>query len=149
MTRIDFYLNAESKLHFACRIAAKALRQKLRINVYSCNELVTRSVDGLMWSTPPTSFLPHCLEKNPLSAETPIIIGEQQITRFHSDLLINLELTPPPQFERYVRLVEIVSRDDEIDQKSARDRYRFYKDRGYPLLHHDLTHFGPGTRSER
>ena len=30
MTRIDFYLNAPSKLQVACQIAAKAVRQKRR-----------------------------------------------------------------------------------------------------------------------
>ena len=149
MTRIDFYLNADSKLHFACRIAAKALGQRLRIRIYSHNEIANRTIDSLMWSTPPTSFIPHCRHTNALASETPILIGGQEEPRFHTDLLVNLESTPPPQFERYARLVEIVSNDDEADQRFARDRYRYYKDRGYALVHHDLAHLGSGTRRER
>lgn len=77
------------------------------------------------------------------------MIGEQIEPTLHADLIINLEATPPPQFERYLRLVEIVSHDDEADQRSARDRYRYYKDRGYALMHHDLALVRSGTRSER
>ena len=37
MTRIDFYRYAEDKLHFACRLAAKAYDKPARLVVYSAD----------------------------------------------------------------------------------------------------------------
>jgi DNA polymerase-3 subunit chi len=41
-------------------------------------------------------------------------------------------------FSRFQRLVEIVGRDDE-DREAARARFRFYRDRGYEIVNHDLS----------
>ncbi len=34
MTRIDFYFNASDRIRMACKVAAKAYRQKLRVVVW-------------------------------------------------------------------------------------------------------------------
>ena len=52
-----------------------------------------------------------------------------------SQLLINLGADTPAHFARFERLLEIISADD-ADKAAGRDRYRFYKERGYPLTHH-------------
>ena len=36
------------------------------------------------------------------------------------------------------RLIEIVSLDEE-DRRRARERYKFYRDRGYEIRTHDLS----------
>jgi DNA polymerase-3 subunit chi len=46
--------------------------------------------------------------------------------------LINLDDEWPPFFSRFERLVEIVGTEEDNKVK-ARARYKFYKDRGYPL----------------
>jgi len=56
----------------------------------------------------------------------------------HDGVLINLRAEQPPYFSRFERLIEIVSLDDE-DRRLARERYRFYRERGYPLDSHDLS----------
>jgi DNA polymerase III subunit chi len=50
----------------------------------------------------------------------------------HYDLLINLDEQWPPFFARFERLVEIVGTDED-NKALARQRYKFYKERGYPL----------------
>ncbi|MNC95608.1 DNA polymerase III subunit chi [compost metagenome] len=52
-------------------------------------------------------------------------------------MLINLRPQQPPYFGRYQRLIEIVSLDDG-DRAGARERFRFYRDRGYEIRSHDL-----------
>ncbi|HEV7392095.1 MAG TPA: DNA polymerase III subunit chi, partial [Burkholderiales bacterium] len=52
-------------------------------------------------------------------------------------VLLNLREEWPPYFGRFERLIEIVSVDPE-DRRSARDRYKFYRDRGYDIRTHDL-----------
>ena len=53
-------------------------------------------------------------------------------------MLINLHAHPPPFFSRFERLAEIVSRDDE-DLAAGRERWKFYKARGYEIRSHDLS----------
>ena len=50
-------------------------------------------------------------------------------------MLINLGSDVPTFFGRFDRVAEIVL-DPERDL--GRERYRHYRDRGYPLQHHEL-----------
>ena len=61
------------------------------------------------------------------------------------EVLLNLDLATPPAFERFERLLEIVSVDD-ADRNEARTRYRFYRERGYRIADHDLAGRGDGAR---
>jgi DNA polymerase-3 subunit chi len=52
-------------------------------------------------------------------------------------VLISLQEDVPPCFSRFERMVELVT-SDEADRRRARERYRFYRDRGYPLEKHEV-----------
>jgi len=52
-------------------------------------------------------------------------------------LLINLGLDVPGFFSRFERVAEVVD-GDETQKAKGRERFRFYKDRGYPLETHKL-----------
>ena len=56
----------------------------------------------------------------------------------HHDLLINLAADTPDWFGRFDVLCELVYGDENL-VASKRHRYKFYKDRGYPLNYHDMT----------
>jgi len=49
-------------------------------------------------------------------------------------VLINLSDQTPSNFARFERMLEIVA-DQEAERNAGRERYRFYKERGYPLNH--------------
>ncbi len=52
-------------------------------------------------------------------------------------MLVNLGATTPAFFSRFERLIEVVEANDD-ERASARERWRFYKDRGYAVQGHDL-----------
>jgi DNA polymerase III, chi subunit len=141
MTSISFYTHAPDKLSIARQLVAKAWGQKLNVLIYAPDETVAANIDRLLWTQPALSFIPHCRDNSPLAASTPVIIGERADTLPSADVLINLGSEPPPVFSRFERLVEIVT-EDENDVLQGRQRYRFYKDRGYELLSHDLRNRG-------
>jgi DNA polymerase-3 subunit chi len=85
---------------------------------------------------PPTAFMPHCHSHETGAATMPVLIGCDE-TFHHSELLISLHNVCLPFFSRFERVIEIVSQDDD-DAKQGRDRYKFYKDRGYEMRHFDL-----------
>lgn len=138
MTRIDFYFEAEDKLQVACRLAAKAMQQKLRVLVYALDETQARKIDKMLWTWQAAGFVPHCMTRSPLAAETPVLITHNPEETPHDEVLLNLHPAWPPAFGRFQRLVEIVGRDEE-DREAARGRFRFYRDRGYEIASHDLS----------
>lgn len=137
MTRIDFYTKVDDKLRFAGKLCAKALAQKLRVDVYAPDRALAAQFDRLLWSDKSTGFIPHCPADDPLAAETPVLIHTSEGEILHDTLLINLAAAWPPFFSRFQRVIEIVSTDHD-DATAARDRFRFYRDRGYALLTHDM-----------
>ena len=138
MTRIDFYFEAEDKLQVACRLSAKAAQQKLRVLIYAPDEAQAQRIDKMLLTWQATGFLPHCMTHSPLATQTPILITHDPEDTPHDEVLLNLHCEWPPAFSRFQRLVEIVGRDDE-DRAAARERFRFYRDRGYEIVNHDLS----------
>lgn len=142
MTRIDFYSNAESKLGVACQLVAKAVRERSQVVVYAPDQNTARSFDRLLWTYQAVGFVPHCLASDPLSSETPVVIAFDDSETAHCRVLLNLHAESPPAFSRFERLIEVVGTDDD-DRQRARSRFRFYRDRGYEIHHHDLTKSTP------
>jgi DNA polymerase-3 subunit chi len=141
VTRIDFYTDANDRLQVACRLAAKALAQNLRVLLYAPDGDVAAAIDRLMWTTPAISFVPHVMAEHRLAAVTPIVIARGADDAPHDQVLMNLDRSWPPAFARFQRLIEIVTRVEE-DRLAARERYRFYRDRGYPINTHSLADAG-------
>ena len=142
MTRIDFYSNAEPKLQVACQLVAKAVRERLQVVVYAPDQNTARSFDTLLWTYQAIGFVPHCLASDPLSSETPVVIASDDTEPGHYRVLLNLHADSPPAFSRFERLIELVGSDND-DRERARSRFRFYRDRGYEIHHHDLTKSTP------
>ncbi|HLP98734.1 MAG TPA: DNA polymerase III subunit chi [Sideroxyarcus sp.] len=136
MTKVDFYTGSEDKLRIACQLSQKAMQNGLRVLLHVPDEDTADKLDKLLWHFPATAFLPHCRSHAAEAADMPIVIGCDE-TFPHSQLLISLHNECLPFFSRFERVIEIVSRDAE-DAKLGRDRYKFYKDRGYELRHFDL-----------
>ena len=139
MTQIDFHVNAPSKLMYACRLARKAYGSGARLVVYAADETVLAAFDRLLWTFSPLDFIPHCRVTDGLANVTPVhLVGPADAERcIHHDLIVNLDADEPAFFSRFERMIEIVAADaDDLD--AGRLRWKYYKDRGYPLSRHDL-----------
>lgn len=137
MTTVDFYFNAEDRLQVACRLAAKALAQKKRMLIYAPEPEVASRIDKMLWTWPAIGFVPHCALHDPLAPETPVLIASDADSPGECELLLNLGAECPPHFERFERLLEVVTGDD-AQRQAGRSRYRFYLERGYKISNHDL-----------
>ena len=132
MTRIDFYHYADDKLRFACRLAAKAYDQSTRLVVYAPEARVLGEFDKALWTSQSTRFVPHAFAGTAIAAETPVILASSGEDLPHHDVLLNLAHEWPPFFASFERLLEIVTADDG-DKAKARERYAFYRKRGYDI----------------
>ena len=137
MTQIDFYTHVEDKLRIACQLSAKAFAHGMKVTVFCPDPDTVLRFDRLLWMTPSIGFVPHCAPGDPLAGETPVIVDCHGENLLHNDVLLNLRPEWPPFFGRFRRLIEIVSREDG-DRLAARERFRFYRDRGYENRTHDL-----------
>jgi len=145
MTRVDFYVlshgSDQQRSVFACRLAEKALRLGHGIYVHTRSAAATARLDELMWTYRDGSFLPHLPTENAASTDpagrTPVLLGHDEAPADRTDLMINLGAEVPLFFSRFERVAEIVSGENE-DRALARDRFRFYRDRGYSLNTHRL-----------
>lgn len=137
MTSIDFYFNAEDRLQVACRLAGKAVARCKRLLIYAPEAEVASRVDRMLWTWPAIGFVPHCMVHDRLAAETPVLIAAGEEAPERCDVMLNLAAACPPHFERFGRLLELVGRADD-EKASGRERYRFYRDRGYAITSHDL-----------
>jgi len=135
MTRIDFHSNVPNKLAYACRLVRKARAAQCKIVLLGKDRNELAQLDQLLWSFSEQDFLPHVRADDPLAAQTPVILTDSEAVALpHHHVLINLSGNTPEQFARFERMFEIIS-SDEADKAAGRDRYRFYKERGYPLSH--------------
>lgn len=137
MTRITFYFNAPDKLDVARKLATKAFQSGRKALVYTPDPAQAQAVDLVFWTAQQLSFLPHVRCGHPLAAETPVLIGDDPDALEPADVLINLAPEPPTFFGRFDRLLEIVT-TDPADRGRARERFRYFKERGYALDTHDL-----------
>jgi DNA polymerase-3 subunit chi len=139
MTRVGFYVvqaaDQGQRLQVAARLADKAFQQGHRIFINAADEAQARSLDELLWSFRPASFLPHGLQGQEHSDTIAIGWGQEPLD--HNDLLINLQLDIPPFFSRFQRVAEVVTQDPGSLQ-ALRESWKFYKERGYQLEKHDL-----------
>jgi len=137
MTRVDFHFNAPDRLQYGCRLVRKIHRSGARILVWCDDAVELQRFDQLLWTFSDADFIPHVVASDPLAAETPVLLAAEPVELPHHEVLVNLGRQTPPMFSRFDRLIEVVSGDDG-DRSLARERWRFYKDRGYPLNAHDL-----------
>ena len=137
MTRIDFYRYAEDKLRVACRLAAKACAASSRVVVYSPDPKVLADFDRSLWTFQATGFVPHCFAGTAVAPETPVVLSSSGESLPHHDVLLNLGDEWPPFFASFERVLEIVA-TEETDKERARERYAFYKKRGYDIRVNDI-----------
>ena len=104
------------------------------------------ALDKLLWHYPATAFIPHCRSDAGEAEQMPVlslskwaVVLNHDGEKFpHHALLINLHNECVPFFSRFERVIEIVGHGEE-DSRLGRERYKFYKDRGYELRHIDLS----------
>jgi len=138
MTKIDFYTGSSDKLRTACQLSHKAMQKGVRTSISLPDAPSCDALDKLLWHYPATAFIPHCRSDAEEAADMPVVLNSGSDKFPHHDLLISLHSECVPFFSRFERVIEIVSTDAE-DSRLGRERYKFYKDRGYELRHIDLS----------
>ena len=141
MTRVDFYISDDARSQarelLACRVTDKAWQQQSPVYIHTGSAEQSELVDQLLWTFRDQSFIPHRRISAPQAQRCSILVGHDEPPEQQNSLLINLSDDVPMFFSRFERVIEIVHEQDEAKQR-GRERYRFYKDRGYALTTHNI-----------
>lgn len=139
MTRIDFYVldghDPGQRLRTACKLISKAFGLGHRIHVHTGSPALSRQMDELLWTFRDVSFIPHEVEGDDPDCPVQICHGREPVRA--GEILVNLDESVPLFFSRFERVAEIVNQEPAV-RDAGRERYRFYRDRGYALTHHRL-----------
>jgi len=141
MTKVDFYTGSPDKLHTACQLSHKAMQSGVRAVISTPDAATTDALDKLLWHYPATAFIPHSRGGDATSGQMPVVLNHGGDKFPHHELLISLHDECMPFFSRFERVIEIISSDEE-DSRMGRERFKFYRDRGYELRHIDLSKTG-------
>lgn len=142
MTRVDFYTGSADKLRTACQLCHKAMQHGLHTVISLPDEASCDALDKLLWQYPDTAFIPHARSNDAQADQVPVVLNCNDETFPHYDMLISLHDECMPFFSRFERVAEIVG-TDERDSMLGRERFKFYRDRGYELRHFDLNRIQP------
>lgn len=138
MTGVEFHFNAPDKVGYACRLLRKAVGKGARVVVTGEPGLL-RELDDALWKFSATEFVPHCYGDAAGAAvldASPVVLMDTARGAPHQQVLVNLGAGVPEGFERYERLIEIVTADED-DRQNGRRRWKHYADRGYAIIRHD------------
>jgi DNA polymerase III subunit chi len=144
VTQVDFYIlesdSEDARLRLACRIVDKATQQNQHVFINSSSDVEAQKLDELLWTFSQGSFIPHKNVRQPVESppREPVVIAlNQPPVGERWDVLINLAPEVPDFFSRYERVAEVVD-GNAARREQSRGRYRFYRDRGYPLNTHQV-----------
>jgi DNA polymerase III subunit chi len=138
MTRIEFLHSAADRIQSASLWLQQAWGLRQRVLVYVPDRELATRLDRILWTQPALSFVPHCHAADPLAAETAILLTDQLDSPPQESCLLNLDNQLPPGFSRFERLIEIVG-VDAADRLPARERFKFYRERGYAIDSRDIS----------
>lgn len=138
MTKVDFYTGSPDKLRTACQLSHKAMQSGVRTIISAPDAATTDALDKLLWHYPVTAFIPHSRGDAGTTEQMPVMLYHDGDKFPHHELLISLHDECKPFFSRFERVIEIISSNAE-DSLMGRERFKFYRDRGYELHHIDLS----------
>ena len=142
MTELAFHFNVADKTSYACRLLRKAHGSGARV-VVTGPAAVMKALDLVLWTFSALEFIPHCLASSDTAvlAASPVVLcsdlGDESPELPHQQVLVNLGADVPSGFERFERLIEVVSQSED-DRLTARRRWKYYADRGYAIQRHDV-----------
>ena len=141
MTQVDFYIldgqAAGDRYQLACRIAEKARRAGRRVLIHTPIAAEGSHIDNLFWTLWEQGFVPHGLLGRDDPGVNPILIGDGSSDTQEHEVLINLATEVPTFFSRFERLIECVDHDETV-KAAGRERFRYYREHGYPLNTHNI-----------
>ncbi len=136
MTRVSFYVlkgeQEQVRQLFACRLVEKAYKLGHEVFIHTRDASHSEQLNQALWAFRADSFVPHLINGQQHTDTTPVLISHDTPPPRLMNLLINLNEQQPMYFSQFERVAELINDHQQIKQ-AGRERYQFYKQRGYEL----------------
>lgn len=140
---MTFYVVADpapaAQLRVACRITEKAWKSGSTVLIQHADRDELGKLDAMLWTLgDEQGFIPHeiATEAPDLNA-IPVVLNTGAGPTAAVAVLINLTAQLPTRPELAARIIEIIDADP-LRRAAGRERFKAYRERGFPLQTHDL-----------
>ena len=137
MTRIDFYELKSGRFRpdqLLCQLSLKAHKNQQRVLLLTESEQDSLRLDKALWTFDDVNFIPHGINEGSQTLNCINIYHQTQANEPY-DILINTHSKVPEHIGQFARVIELVH---EHNKEVAREHFRYYKDRGYPINHNSV-----------
>ena len=140
--RIDFYVLEENasngRYRLACKIIDRAYRSGYSVYLWTRDDQESGLLDDLLWTFSQTSFIPHIRSGGNAGPTAPVRIDHHPPQSGVAEMVVSVTDHPVEDYSNFVRIAEVVG-FDEIEKRSGRSRFKFYRDQGLELETHRIT----------
>ncbi len=134
MTKIRFYTDVTEPVALIQYLVNQAWARQRRVTIYVPDRDQAQAIGDQLWQQTADSFVPNALADVANAALTPVQLAwlPEQIQQ--DDLLFNCQTSLPKFFSRFRHVFELIG-TEEADKVAGRQRWAFYRDRGYEIQH--------------
>lgn len=134
MTKIRFYTDVTDQVALMQHLVSQALSRQRQVTIYVPDRERALQLSEGLWQQAGDSFFPNVLADATHAMLTPVQLAWQPEQIRQDDLLFNCQATLPKFFSRYRHVFELIG-TDEAEKAAGRQRWAFYRDRGYEIQH--------------
>ena len=150
MTEVRFYHLTKRSLESALpKLLERTLDAGVRAVIVASSEERVRSLDDLLWTYDPASWLPHGTSEDGSAAEQPICITNKDENPNNSTYLFLVDGARVAEIEAYDRVFELFDGRDDEAVIEARHRWVKYKEqKGIKLAYWQEDENGKWTKTQ-
>jgi DNA polymerase-3 subunit chi len=134
MTKIRFYTDVADQVALMHHLVGQALSRQRQVTIYVPDRELALQLSERLWQQAGDSFFPNALADAAHATLTPVQLAWQPDHIRQDDLLFNCQATLPKFFSRFRHVFELIG-TNETEKAAGRQRWAFYRDRGYEIQH--------------
>ncbi|HUT50319.1 MAG TPA: DNA polymerase III subunit chi [Alphaproteobacteria bacterium] len=143
MTDIGFYHLQRSPLERALpKLLEKVLEAGKRAVVVAGSDERVESLNGVLWTYRPDSFLPHGSAKDGNAENQPVWLATVPEKPNGADILILTDGATTDSFDGFDRCLELFDGNDDAAVTAARERWAEYKAASHAVVYYQQTESG-------
>lgn len=138
MPAIAFHFNVSNPTSYLPKLLRKVHAASKRAVVLLPAESVPQ-INQALWAYDEADFLPHATHTDPdwMQSRSPLLLTPQLVDVAGRTVLINLLPQLPEGLDRFERVLELVTLQDDHRQ-AARQRWKHYTQAGYSIEQFDV-----------
>lgn len=134
MTKIRFYTEVMDVPAVIQHLLAQALARQRCVTIYVADRDQAQRLGDRLWQQAGDQFYPNALADDAHVNHSPVQLAWQPEQIRQDDLLFNYQTVLPKFFSRFRHVFELIG-PDETAKAAGRQRWAFYRERGYEIQH--------------